>query len=91
MQGIYRQDNHAWLFAWSNGTVFQVRALHSLPLAHPPGWTACGRLPAVSQAVLRQEDDAGVSEYWLCGSTHLTCKGLCCEDGSHPSAALMRR
>ena len=23
--GTYRSDNHAWLFAWSNGTVFQVR------------------------------------------------------------------
>jgi galactose oxidase len=24
-QGIYRQDNHAWLFGWSNGTLFQAR------------------------------------------------------------------
>ncbi len=24
-QGMYRQDNHGWLFAWSNATVFQVR------------------------------------------------------------------
>ena len=23
-QGIYRQDNHAWLFGWKNGSVFQA-------------------------------------------------------------------
>ena len=26
--GIYRADNHAWLFGWSNGTLFQVRWVH---------------------------------------------------------------
>ena len=25
LQGMYRQDNHGWLFGWSNGTLFQVR------------------------------------------------------------------
>ncbi len=28
-QGMYRMDNHAWLFGWSNGTVFQVGALRA--------------------------------------------------------------
>ena len=28
-QGMYRQDNHAWLFGWSNGTVFQVGVFHA--------------------------------------------------------------
>ncbi len=28
-QGMYRQDNHAWLFGWSNGTVFQVGTLRA--------------------------------------------------------------
>ncbi len=23
-QGLFRADNHAWLFAWKSGTVFQV-------------------------------------------------------------------
>ena len=28
-QGMYRMDNHAWLFGWSNGTVFQVGSLRA--------------------------------------------------------------
>ena len=23
-QGLFRADNHAWLFAWKSGTIFQV-------------------------------------------------------------------
>ena len=37
-QGPYRQDNHAWLFAWSNGTLFQVCAGLSTP-SHAPNVT----------------------------------------------------
>ncbi len=32
-EGVYRQDNHAWLFGWTGGTVFQARI--STPAADP--------------------------------------------------------
>ena len=34
-QGMYRQDNHGWLFAWSNATVFQARGPGHLQLLKP--------------------------------------------------------
>ena len=29
-QGVYRQDNHAWLFGWKNGYVFQAGPSHAM-------------------------------------------------------------
>ena len=40
-QGIFRQDNHAWLFGWSNGTLFQVRHWLVGQAAGIPIITAC--------------------------------------------------
>ena len=36
-QGVYRQDNHGWLFGWKNGYVFQAgpsKAMNCMNPAH---------------------------------------------------------
>jgi galactose oxidase len=44
-RGEFRSDNHMWLFAWSNGTVFQAgpaRAMHWINTAGSGSWSNAG-------------------------------------------------
>lgn len=49
--GIYRSDNHAWLFAWKNGSVFQAGPSKAM------NWYHTGESGGHSRAGLRGETD----------------------------------
>ncbi|TQN73664.1 Galactose oxidase [Colletotrichum shisoi] len=51
-EGIWREDNHAWLFGWKNGSVF-----HAGP-GKDQHWFGSAGTGSVSKAATRDDDDA---------------------------------
>ncbi|KAK1995174.1 kelch domain-containing protein [Colletotrichum falcatum] len=51
-EGIWREDNHAWLFAWKNGSVFQAGP------SKDQHWFGTQGDGTVTRAAVRDDDDA---------------------------------
>ncbi|KAJ6437071.1 galactose oxidase [Purpureocillium lavendulum] len=61
-QGIYRADNHAWLFGWRNGTVFQAGPGTAM------NWYYTSGMGSVQPAGQRKTAGGGVDPDSMCGN-----------------------
>ena len=79
-QGIYRSDNHAWLFGWKNGTVFQAGPSTSM------NWYYISGSGGVVAAGAR-ESVRGVDPDSMCGNAIMydATKGKILAVGGSPS------
>lgn len=79
-QGIYRSDNHAWLFGWKNGAVFQAGPSTAM------NWYYTSGSGGVQAAGIR-ESDRGRDSDSMCGNAIMydASKGKILAVGGSPS------
>ncbi|GKU06886.1 sialidase-1 [Fusarium langsethiae] len=80
-QGLFRSDNHAWLFGWKKGTVFQAGPSKAMNWYYTDGKD--GNVKTAGQ----RKSDRGVAPDAMCGNTIMfdAVKGKILTNGGTPN------